>query len=155
MKQLNVELLSPHSDRIVCWGMSCVGKTTFAKLMTDHTYFCFDAMFNWHLIETLGLSIEANLRHVSEVCDTAANFVLDGWHLADKTGSLFPPGTTAYVVCDDYESIIKRYRVPVLDKLQHMPMYRKWYDLQLSCPVRYFKNDGKSIVETESYFANT
>ena len=144
---IGLTLLQAHSPRVVMFGMSCVGKTTFAKLMKDHTYFCFDAMFNWHLIETLGLSIETNLKHVAELCNSVPNFVLDGWHLADKTGSLFPPGTTAYVVYDDYESIIRRYRVPVPDKMQHMPMFNKWYDLSLSVPVRYFKNN-KGIVET-------
>jgi len=129
------------------FGMSCVGKTTFAQLMTNHEYFCFDAMFNWHLVETLGLSIETGLRHVSELCDAVPNFVLDGWHLADKTGSLLPVGTTAYVVYDDYDSIIRRYRVPVPNKAQHVPMFEKWYDLGLSVPIRYFRNHG-DISET-------
>jgi len=146
----SVKLLKPYDDRIVLFGMSCVGKTTMAGLMTDHTYFCFDAMFNWHLIETLGLSIEANLRYVSEICDAAPNFVLDGWHLSDKTGSLLPKNTVIYVLYDDYDSIIRRYRVSVQDKMQHLPMFLKWYDLKLETPVRFFKNNMSEIRETES-----
>jgi len=145
---IGVSLLQEHSPRVVIFGMSCVGKTTLAKLMTDHMYFCFDAMFNWHLVETLGMSIESNLKHVAILCDPVPNFVLDGWHLADKAGSLFPKDTTAYLLYDDYDSIIRRYRVPVLNQLQHMPMYQKWYDLELSKPIRYIRNDGEKFVET-------
>lgn len=144
---IGLTLLQAHSPRVVMFGMSCVGKTTFAKLITSHEYFCFDAMFNWHLVETLGLSIETGLKHVSEICDPVPKFVLDGWHLADKTGSFLPLGTTVYVVYDDYDSIIRRYRVPVENKMQHMPMFCKWYDLDLSVPVRYFKN-GTGFAET-------
>ena len=121
-----------------------------AGLMKDHTYLCFDAMFNWHLIETLGLSIETNLKHISKICDAVPNFVLDGWHLSDETGSLFPADTVAYVLYDDYDSIIRRYRVSVEDKMQHLPMFLKWYDLKLEIPVRFFKNNMSEIRETES-----
>lgn len=147
-----MKLLEPHSDRIIVWGMSCVGKTTFAKLIIDHEYFCFDAMFNWHLIETLGLSIETGLKHISGICNTVPKFVLDGWNLADKTGSLFPTGVTAYIVYDDYDSIIRRYRVPVENKTQHLPMFCKWYDIKLSVPVRYFRNGTDFTETTEDEF---
>lgn len=147
---IGLTLLKDHSPRIVIWGMSCVGKTTMAGLMKDHTYLCFDAMFNWHLIETLGLSIETNLKHISKICDAVPNFVLDGWHLSDETGSLFPADTVAYVLYDDYDSIIRRYRVSVEDKMQHLPMFLKWYDLKLEIPVRFFKNNMSEIRETES-----
>lgn len=133
--------------------MSCVGKTTMSELMTDHVYYCFDAMFNWHLIETLGLSIETNLKYISNICDSVPNFALDGWHLADKHGTLLPKNTTVYVVYDDYESIIDRYRVPVESRLQHIPMYKKWYNLEITVPIRYFKNDGKRIFETSEFQA--
>lgn len=138
-----------HSPRIVIWGMSCVGKTTMAGLMNDHVYFCFDSMFNWHEIETLGLSINTNLKNIRNTCDPLQNFVIDGWHLADKQGLLFPKDTTVYVLYDDYDSIINRYRVNVDDRMQHMPMYRKWYDIELSVPIRYFKNNMESIIETD------
>jgi hypothetical protein len=146
---IGLKLLEDHSPRVVMWGMSCAGKTTFAKLLTEHQYFCFDAMFNWHLIETLGLSIDTNLEHVASSCEVYEKFVIDGWHLADKEGSLLPSGVTAYVVYDDYDSIIRRYRVPVQNKTQHMPMFIKWYNLSLTCPIRFFKNHG-TIVETTS-----
>ena len=147
----NVMLVSKnaHCPRVVTWGMSCVGKTTMAGLMNDHAYFCFDAMFNWHEIETLGLSINANLKHIRDICEPLQNFVIDGWHLADNQGLLFPKNTTAYVLYDEYDSIINRYRVKVDDRMQHISMYRKWYDIRLSVPVRYFKNNIESIIETD------
>ena len=52
-----MKLLQPLNKRIVCYGMSCVGKTTFAKQMHSK-YHCFDALFQWHLIEAFGLSIK-------------------------------------------------------------------------------------------------
>ena len=56
------------NDKIVVFGQSCSGKTTFAKTLTDHEYYCFDALFQWHQIEGLGLSIEDNLKHIQTVC---------------------------------------------------------------------------------------
>ena len=145
---IGLKLLQGHSPRVIMYGMSCVGKTTFAQLMTDHQYFCFDALFDWYTIETLGLSIDANLQRASDLCNAAAKFVLDGWNLGDKEGQFFPSGTTAYVVYDDYDSIIDRYRVEVTNRQQHLPMFNKWYDLELRKPARYFKNHGGDIEET-------
>lgn len=131
-------LLRDHCPRIAMFGMSCVGKTTFAK-MIDRPYFCFDAMFNWHLIETLGLSISHNLRHIQTVCDASEQFVLDGWHLSDKKCELLPPNTTVYVLYDDYGAIIDRYRVPVMNRMEHHCMFKKWYDIDITRPIRYFR----------------
>ena len=137
---IGLKLLRDHSPRVIMFGMSCSGKTTFAKMMTDHHYFCFDALFDWHEIEGLGLSIETALKDVAEMCDPVPKFVLDGWNLADKQGLLFPKDTTAYVVYNTYESIINRYRVPVENPMQHFPMFMKWYDLDLKVPARHFIN---------------
>ncbi len=142
---IGLKLLQDHSPRVVIFGMSCVGKTTFAKLMTDHQYFCFDALFNWHLIETLGLSIDAGLRHASNVCESAPKFVLDGWNLADKKCELIPSNTTVYVLYDDYDSIIRRYRVPVMNHNEHLSMFNKWYDLEMDVTVRYFKGHTETV----------
>lgn len=141
-------LRQDHSSRVLLWGMSCAGKTTFAQTMTEHAYMCFDALFNWHLIETVCLPIDTQLKHISALCDMHPKFVIDGWHLSDKRCELSPPDTTAYVIYDDYESIIRRYRVPVSTHMEHFHMFKRWYDLELSIPVRFFKN-GDIITETD------
>lgn len=145
----------PLDDRIVVFGQSCVGKTTFALQMLERTYHCFDALFQWHLIETLGLSIEANFRYIQGVC-SGPRWVLDGWHLADKKGRYLPPGAVAYVVYAPYQQIISQYRVPVAIPTEHLPMFRKWYyeiNYDVLSGVRYFRNDG-DFLETsrEDYF---
>lgn len=135
----------PLDDRIVLFGQSCVGKTTFASQLTGHHYYCFDALFQWHLVETFGLSIEANLTHVYQTCD-AARFVLDGWHLADKQGWFLPPQSKVYVIYAPYERILSQYRVPVTDPEEFRPMFEKWYagvDYEKLPGTRYFRNDGE------------
>lgn len=124
--------------------MSCVGKTTFAQQLTNHTYYCFDALYPWHRIETLGLSIRAALEHVSKIC-TADRFVLDGWNLADPTGVYFPAGITVYVLYAPYKHIISQYRVPIFDTEEHRNMYFKWYtvNFDLFPQIRFFSNLGQ------------
>src|SRR5688572_27802877 len=109
---MSIRLLKPIDDRIVVWGMSCVGKTTFSSLLREHRYYCFDALFQWYLVETLGLSCEANLRHIQNSCN-AQKYVLDGWHLSDSNGELLPYGACVYVVIASYKKIIEQYRVEV------------------------------------------
>jgi len=140
-----------HADKIVIMGMSCVGKTTFAKQLIDHHYYCFDALFQWHTIETLGLSVCAELNYLREQC-SADRFVLDGWHLADKSGVFLPPDSCVYVLYADYDRIIAQYRVPVDYHDIHRPMFKKWYfDLDYSRfkKVRYFENTGSFIERTQ------
>lgn len=150
MSNIEIKLLKEHSDKIIVYGMSCVGKTTFSNLIFSHQYFCFDALFDWHSIETLGLSIESNLIHICNNLKSAPKFVLDGWHLFDKSCKLIPKDFQIYVIYDDYDSIIQRYRVPVLSHKDHFSMYQKWYDLQIDRPIRYFKNDIYEFRETDS-----
>ena len=133
----------PSDNRIVIWGMSCVGKTTFANTMKSHTYYCFDALFQWHLIETFGLSATENFKYIQRTCD-ANKFVIDGWNLADKKGEFFPNDCTVYILWAPYEKIISQYRVPVLDQLEHKNMYKKWYheiDISFFPKVKFFLND--------------
>ena len=130
-------------DKIVIFGMSCVGKTTFAKTMKDHDYYCFDGLFQWNVIETLGLSITSNLNHVKQICK--GKFVLDGWHLSDKSGKYLPDLSCVYVLWAPYEKIINQYRVPVHNPDEHRKMYKKWYlDVNYDAfqGVRYFENNG-------------
>lgn len=134
----------PHADRIVVFGMSCVGKTTFAQQLPDHHYYCFDALFRWHDIEGLGLSISANLAHIKDQC-IAPRFVLDGWHLADKSGRYFPGGAAVYLVYAPYRQVLSQYRVPVVDGNEHWQMFQRWYgEVDYCCfeSVRYFRNVG-------------
>lgn len=138
--------LTPLDDKIVIWGMSCSGKTTLAELIADvygHTYYCFDALFPWHTIETLNLSMTEALRYVAKECK-AERFVLDGWHLADREGQLLPPGSRIYVVYATYARIIEQYRVPV--DTSHLSMFKKWYSLDYpSLRARYVENVGRFI----------
>lgn len=141
-------------DKIVVYGQSCVGKTTFATAIGTHAYYCFDYLFRWHDIETLGLSIEANLRHIRTTC-TDPKYVLDGWHLADKEGQLLPPGAAVYVVYAPYKQIISQYRVPVLSEDEHRPMYGRWYceiDYASLPGIRYFSNEGDFVERTAEEF---
>lgn len=148
-----VRFLSPPDDRIVVFGQSCSGKTTLAKQIVEthkHAYYCFDAYFHWHAIETLGLSISANLRYLNEIC-VAKKFVLDGWHLADKHGEFLPVDTRIYVVYAPYQQILRQYRVPVRHQEEFLGMFRRWY-YEINYPslrTRYFLNTEEGFCETE------
>lgn len=145
---------TPPDDKIVVMGMSCSGKTKFALELRDHHYSCFDALFPWHLIETLGLSIEENLRFISKHFFVEEKSVLDGWHLSDKNCEILPDDVRKYVVYAPYEQIIDQYRVHVQDKDQHHPMFRKWYH-EIDYPslkARYFLNEGQFVETLESDF---
>jgi len=145
---------SPPDDKVVVFGMSCSGKTKFALEFDDHHYSCFDALFPWHLIETLGLSIDENLRFISDHFFVEEKCVLDGWHLSDKDGDILPDCARVYVVYAPYEQIIDQYRVPVQDRDQHRPMFRKWYH-EINYPSfksRYFLNEGHFKETTEDEF---
>lgn len=144
-----VKWLKPLDDRVVIFGMSCVGKTTFARLFPE-AHRCFDALFPWHLIETFGLSTTAALEHVRRSVGDG-HFVLDGWHLADRAGHFLPPGAAVYVVYAPYDQILAQYRIPVIDHEEFRPMFDEWYR---SVPydelpgTRYFRNAGE-FVETD------
>lgn len=143
---------SPHSDKVVIWGMSCAGKTTFAKLMTEHQYYCFDALFDWHAIEALGLSMNANFEYIRSKCESN-RYVLDGWHLGDKQGKWLPSDVTLYVVYASYDKIIGQYRVPVEHFDQYRHMFRRWYDeIPSVVPVRFFLNTGRFVETTPQEF---
>lgn len=129
-------------DRIVLFGQSCAGKTTFAQTLKNHTYYCFDYLFQWHYIETFGLSISENFKYIQDHC-VSEKFVLDGWHLSDKKGEYLPNGAAVYVIWAPYEKIISQYRVKVYHPDEHRSMYKKWYidvDYDLFDNVRYFSN---------------
>lgn len=137
-------------DKIVVFGMSCVGKTTFAKEIDTHHYYCFDSLFQWHIIETFDLSIKDNLLEIQRNCD-ANKFVIDGWSLADQEGKFMPLESKIYVVYATYDQVVSQYRVKVYDHEEYRGMYRKWYDVLVydKLPdVRYFHNIGE-FVETD------
>lgn len=132
--------------------MSCCGKTTFAKQI-GHEYYCFDALFPWHEIETFGLSTANCLRGISDSC-VADRYVLDGWHTSDSIGQFLPKDCTVYCLFADYDFIINQYRVPVKSHDTHMPMFRKWYSIDY-CQfpkVRYWRNDGTFTEVDEGTF---
>lgn len=147
-----IDFMRPPDDRIVVMGMSCSGKTTFAAQLQSHQYFCFDALFPWHEIETFGLSISEALSYVSKSCKQP--FVLDGWHLADREGRHMPCGATVYVVYAPYQQIVDQYRVSVYDRMEYLPMFRKWYyDVDyVALGARYFNNRGDFAETTGQEF---
>lgn len=140
-----------HSKRIVIFGMSCVGKTTFAQDI-PRRYLCFDALFPWHSMETLGLPFGAAMERVKSECECLSEFVLDGWHLGDEGCWYFPSGTTAYVLISPYYKIIEQYRVSVDDPNQHLGMFKNWYSIKYPSPTRYFVNDGSFVEISEKEF---
>jgi hypothetical protein len=147
-----ITTLSELDDKIVVFGQSCSGKTAFAQQL-DHHYYCFDALFHWHSIETLGLSASANLQELSKIC-TADRYVLDGWHLSDKEGRYIPEGAVIYVVYASYEKIVEQYRVPLGSSEEVRPMFHKWY-YEIEYPrlhCRYFANEGIFLETTEKEF---
>lgn len=136
-------------DRIVVFGQSCSGKTTFAKQLLDHFYYCFDSLFEWHLVEGLGISIDANFQYVNQICQNP-KFVLDGWHLADKEGVFLPKSAKVYVVYCSYEQILRQYRIEIKDRQEYHLMYKRWYqdvDYQ-ALNARYIRNE-KEFKETD------
>jgi hypothetical protein len=146
--------ISPIDDRIVLFGQSCVGKTTFAARLPSHAHVCFDALFPWHQIETLGLSTSAALDHVAAAC-VQERYVLDGWHLGGADGRLLPAGAAVYVVYAPYRQIIGQYRVPVGDHDEHRAMFDRWYrgvNYDELPGVRYILNAGEFVETTREEF---
>ena len=145
------------SESIVILGMSCVGKTTFAKRIADygeHQYRCFDALYNWHEIETFGFSIKHAMQHVVRQCHNE-KFVLDGWHLACTQGCLLPKNASTYVLYSGYSRIISQYRIPVVSFYQHWHMFQKWYlevDYTQFPRVEYWENTGQFEKRSEAEF---
>jgi len=139
------------NDKIVMYGMSCSGKTTFAKQLSL-PYICFDALFQWHLIELLGLSTIENLKYIKKICDEKQSFVLDGWTLADKEGEYFPDNIWVYVVYAEYDRIVNQYRIEVTNRDEFREMYKKWYDIVEFPRIRYFKNSGEFCETSKEEF---
>jgi len=138
-----------NDDRIILWGQSCVGKTTFAQTLKGHHYYCFDALFSWYDIETLGLPVTSGLEYISKI-DSPASFVMDGWTLVDCKGNYLPKGSVVYVIYAPYKQIIDQYRVPVADFWDHFSMFRKWYcdvDYEFFPNTKYILNDGREFTE--------
>jgi hypothetical protein len=124
--------------------MSCCGKTTFARTLSTHTYYCFDRLFHWSLIETLGLPCSMELAFIRDRLerDSENRFVIDGWHLSDPAWDMTPFEAEVYVVYADYSRIIDQYRIPVADRTEHVHMFRKWYGQPLLRSPRFIKNEG-------------
>lgn len=147
---MSIIFLKPPDDRIVVWGQSCSGKTTFS-LQLDNHYYCFDALFKWHIIETLCLSTDRCLLNAVDQIKHE-KFVLDGWHLSDKTGKLLPNNVSCYLIYAEYEQIISQYRALVVTKDQYWLMFKEWYcfvNYENLPGIRYFFNNGDNFIETE------
>lgn len=148
-----INLLSPIDEKIVLFGQSCVGKTTFSTLLKDHKYYCFDALFPWHLIETFNLSISSTLRNIKCYNDS---YVLDGWHTSDLEGDLIPTKSKIYVIYSEYETILKQFPREVNYK-ELFHMFEKWYSFE-KLNARYFYNKGDfqetTFVEYKTFIKN-
>lgn len=147
-------MLNAHLDKkVVLWGQSCVGKTTFARTMPNK-YLCFDYLYPWHIVESFpDTSIPDVLDHIKQLCEHEESYVLDGWNLADTEGKYLPDGSTVYVIYDSIDNILQRYRVDVIAKDEHREMWRKWYlvDFSRFPRVRYFHHTKETDYE---YFNN-
>lgn len=140
------EPVKSHCDKVVLWGMSCVGKTTFGQQMNDHRYLCFDALFDWYSIETLGLSTSTSLAGIADIMSKEEKIVLDGWHLGDIEGAYLPGDSTVYVLYADYERVINQYRIDVRHPEEHRHMFKRWYyevPYERFPRVRYWENLGE------------
>jgi hypothetical protein len=141
--------------RIVVFGMSQVGKTTYAKSL-DLPYACFDYMFPWPLVESFpDLSIDEALKDV--VARLPEHCVLDGWHLSDIQGNLLSEDCEIHVLFDHHQNIIDRYTVPVVALDNHSEMYKKWYgDINDSTRTKFYRiHCGKAPeLTTFEYFDN-
>ena len=141
---MNIKPLKPLDDKITVFGMSCSGKTTFAQKLVDHHYYCFDAMYPWHTIETFGMSITSALTRVASQC-ISDKFVLDGWQTSDLEGRLLPE-SVVYVVYTSYEEIIEQYRISLTLPMSCFHMFQRWYSYS-NHNARYFLNRD-DFVET-------
>ena len=99
----------PVDLKICVYGMSCVGKTTFAKNLRNHSFVGFDENFPWHYIETFNQSISSSLKNITEIASKHQNFVIDGWHLSDLRGKYLLEDTVVYLVYANYKFIIENF----------------------------------------------
>lgn len=141
-----IEALLPLDPQIVLMGMSCVGKTTFAKSLKDHPVHHFDAQYTYNLTGLPGVSRVKNWRRIIRNCGD--RFVLDNWTTEDELGRVLyesKPDACIVVLFDTYPSILDRYRVPVVGEDAHFMMYKKMYTempFESYKKVRYFEVDG-------------
>lgn len=133
-----INFLKPVDNKIIVLGQSCSGKTTFAKLLENH-YYCFDALFPWHIIETFNLSIIKALEDINLQCKENC-YVLDGWHTADLNCDLTPKDSNLYVVYTEYNNIVKNFPREINHK-ELIYMFKKWYSFDKT-NARYFYNNG-------------
>lgn len=126
--------------KVIVFGISQVGKTTYATSL-NVPYFCFDYLFPWPLVESFAdLSIEEALKHTINVCEKEDNYVLDGWHLSDISGSLLPEDCEIHVLYDHHQNIIDRYSAPIVASDNHREMYKKWYgDINDSIRTKFYR----------------
>jgi hypothetical protein len=136
--------------KIAVFGMSQVGKTTYAKGL-DLPYYCFDYLFPWPLVESFpDLSIWAALKNI--VNNLPENYVLDGWHLADIHGNLLPEDCEIHVLYDHHQDIIDRYTVPVVALDNHREMYKKWYgDINDSVRTKFYQVRYGEVPEPQRF----
>jgi hypothetical protein len=139
-----IKELKPLDSRILLWGMSCVGKTTFASLLTDYTYYNFDSLFHWHLIEGLNLSIDNNISYIKNYC-ISEKYIIDGWSLYGDI-----PDIPIYVIYANYDRIIDQYRIEVSNRDEFRPMFHKWYGKLPNGNLRFFENIGHIFIERQA-----
>lgn len=140
------------NNKIIVWGMSCVGKTTYAKSL-NLPYFCFDYLFPWSLVETFSdLSIEKALEYVVTECEKSSDYILDGWHLSDIEGKFIPQDCQVHVLYDHHHNIIDRYRVSIVSLDNHREMYRKWYGaIKNESNFKFFRVSPEKQPEPTTY----
>lgn len=147
-----ISLLKPIDDKIVLLGMSCVGKTKMAESLLSHKYYCFDALFPWHVLETIGGSIK---RSLLDIKPSETKFVLDGWHNSDLRCKLTPKESVPYLIYADYSFILSNYRVPISGPQAFFNMYQIWYKAEFAKNTRFIKNTGSFSETSKEEFIET
>lgn len=145
-------------SKIALMGMSCVGKTTYAKTLPN-TYISFDDKFAYNLSLHTDYNIAYNLNKITSIC--GSNFVLDNWAFYDIDGKIFYkafPDGVMYLLYAPYNDILKRYRVKIHGPDAFRMMYTNMYlkkDFTKYQNIKYIKVDSTYTMTSYEQFKNT
>lgn len=133
--------------------MSCVGKSTFAKLaagiFSSHSVVEFDRYFPWFEFETLQISIGEAFKPVAGAIGKHERCIVDGWHLCDRNGLYFPSNCKTVLLYGNMEEIQTRYKDHVISR-DHM--YERWYGNQVNYDMYVFSGGGRFTVVDKSVY---
>lgn len=138
-------------------GMSCVGKSTMASLLTSergHRGRSFDGQFRYDCATLAGYDHSGQRKRILEGCGEPP-WVLDNWTTEDVLGAALrahAPDAAIFLLYDTHAGILDRYRVPVVGPDAHYGMYERMYRRtefeRYGVPVRPFRAAGGDYRET-------